>query len=58
MATFLCAGRVDREMRQYIGALVGLGYDPRTSEALLPDNDSELVFDVDFTENDIVEVWF
>ncbi|KAL9952201.1 hypothetical protein ACROYT_G039416 [Oculina patagonica] len=48
--------RVDREMRQYTGALVGLGYDPTTSEALLPDHDSELVFDVDITEKDIVEI--
>ncbi len=45
-------------MRQYTGALVGLGYDPTTSEALLPDHDSELVFDVDITEKDIVEVDF
>ena len=45
-------------MRQYTGALVGLGYDPRTNEALLPDYDSELVFEVDFKEQDIIEVAF
>ena len=45
-------------MRQYTGALVGLGYDPRTNEALLPDYDSELVFEVDFKEQDIIEVGF
>ena len=55
---FFFAHRVDREMRQYTGALVGLGYDPRTSEALLPDHDSELVFDVDMTEDDIIHVRF
>ncbi|KAJ7352988.1 ATP-dependent RNA helicase tdrd9 [Desmophyllum pertusum] len=48
--------RPDRDMRQYTGALVGLGYDPRTSEALLPDHDSELVFDVDITEDDIIGI--
>lgn len=47
--------RVDRDKRQYTGALVGLGYDPTTNEALLPDYDSELVFEVDFTERDIVD---
>lgn len=35
---------------------MGLGYDPATNEALLPDYDSELVFEVDFRENDIVDV--
>lgn len=48
--------RVDRDKRQYTGALVGLGYDPTTNEALLPDYDSELVFEVDFTERDIVDI--
>lgn len=43
-------------MRQYTGALVGLGFDPGTGEALLPDHDSELVFDVDVTEDDIIGV--
>jgi len=43
-------------MRQYTGALVGLGYDPRTGEALLPDHDSELVFEVEITEDDIIGV--
>lgn len=43
-------------MRQYTGALVGLGFDPRTGEALLPDHDTELVFDVEITEDDIIGV--
>lgn len=43
-------------MRQYTGALVGLGFDPSTGEALLPDHDSELVFDVEVTEDDIIGV--
>ena len=43
-------------MRQYTGALVGLGFDPSTDEALLPDHDSELVFDVEITEDDIIGV--
>lgn len=43
-------------MRQYTGALVGLGFDPRTNESLLPDHDIELVFDVDITEDDIIGV--
>ena len=43
-------------MRQYTGALVGLGFDPMTGEALLPDHDIELVFDVDITEDDIIGV--
>lgn len=43
-------------MRQYTGALVGLGFDPRTGEALLPDHDSELEFDVEITEDDIIAV--
>lgn len=52
----LLSSRVDREMRQYTGALVGLGFDPSTGEALLPDHDSELVFDVEVTEDDIIGV--
>lgn len=48
--------RVDGDKRQYTGALVGLGYDPATNEALLPDYDSEQVFEVDFRENDIVDI--
>ena len=43
-------------MRQYTGALVGLGFDPTTGEALLPDHDSELVFEVEITEDDIIGV--
>ena len=45
-------------MRKYTGALVGLGYDPSTGHALLPDHDSELVFEVEITQDDIILVRF
>ena len=38
------------------GALVGLGYDPSTGHALLPDHDSELMFEVEITQDDIIQV--
>ena len=52
---FACS-RTDPEKRQYTGALVGLGYDPTTGYALLPDHDSELVFEVEITQDDIIQV--
>ena len=52
---FACS-RTDPEKRQYTGALVGLGYDPSTGHALLPDHDSELVFGVEITQDDIIQV--
>ena len=48
--------RTDPEKRQYTGALVGLGYDPSTGHALLADHDSELVFEVEITQDDIIQV--
>ncbi|KAK2567406.1 ATP-dependent RNA helicase TDRD9 [Acropora cervicornis] len=48
--------RTDPEKRQYTGALVGLGYDPITGYALLPDHDSELVFEVEITQDDIIQI--
>ena len=48
--------RTDPEKRKYTGALVGLGYDPSTGQALLPDHDSELVFEVEITQDDIILV--
>ena len=50
--------RADPEYRKYTGALVGLGFDPHTGQALLPDHDSEIVFEVDITQNDVVQVRF
>jgi len=46
--------RTDPEKRKYTGALVGLGYDPHTGQALLPDHDSEIVFEVEITQHDII----
>ena len=48
--------RADPEKRQYTGALVGLGYDPATNRPLLPDHDSELTFEVEIDQEDIVNV--
>lgn len=46
--------RTDPEKRKYTGALVGLGFDPNTGQALLPDHDSELVFEVEITQDDLI----
>ena len=56
MPVFVCyiVYRTDPEKRKYTGAVVGLGYDPSTGLALLPDHDSELVFEVDIDEKDII----
>ena len=51
-----CIHRADPEYRKYTGALVGLGFDPHTGKALLPDHDSELVFEVDINEDDLIKV--
>ena len=48
--------RTDPEVRQYTGALVGLGYDPRTNLPILPDHDIEVVFDVAIDWKDLVSV--
>lgn len=39
-----------------MGALCGLGWDPETGEALLPERDIEVVFDTLITQEDIYKV--
>ena len=51
-----CIHRADPEYCKYTGALVGLGFDPHTGKALLPDHDSELVFEVDIDQDDLIKV--
>ena len=48
--------RVDELMRQYTGALCGLGFDPSTGESLYGDHDIELTFDTLFTQEDLEKV--
>jgi len=48
--------RTDPQKQQYTGALVGLGYDEKSNQPLLPDHDIELTFDVDITVDDLVKV--
>ncbi|CAH3166074.1 unnamed protein product [Porites lobata] len=48
--------RADPEYCKYTGALVGLGFDPHTGKALLPDHDSELVFEVDIDQDDLIKI--
>lgn len=40
----------------YTGALCGLGWDTHSQEAMLPDHDMELTFDVMLDVEDIIEV--
>ncbi|XP_048586381.1 ATP-dependent RNA helicase TDRD9 isoform X1 [Nematostella vectensis] len=48
--------RTDPDKHQYTGALIGLGYDPRTNRPMLPDHDIELTFDVEINQNDVIIV--
>ena len=48
--------RVDPKKTRYIGAICGLGVDPHTKRAALPDNDIELPFDVKIDLEDILKV--
>ncbi|XP_066585489.1 probable ATP-dependent RNA helicase spindle-E [Prorops nasuta] len=40
----------------YIGALCGLGYDPRTKESLYPEHDVEVRFDTEITMEDLENI--
>lgn len=48
--------RCDPEYTRFTGALCGLGYDKTTGEALNPDNDIEIVFDIDITLETVVKI--
>uniref|UniRef100_H3DIZ7 RNA helicase n=1 Tax=Tetraodon nigroviridis TaxID=99883 RepID=H3DIZ7_TETNG len=48
--------RTNEERTCYTGALCGLGWDSRTKEAILPNRDIELAFDVKFDIEDIYEI--
>ncbi|XP_036398195.1 ATP-dependent RNA helicase TDRD9 [Megalops cyprinoides] len=48
--------RTNEERTCYSGALCGLGWNPLTQEAVLPEHDMELAFDVTFDVEDITEI--
>ncbi|XP_013884818.1 putative ATP-dependent RNA helicase TDRD9 [Austrofundulus limnaeus] len=48
--------RTNEERTSYTGALLGLGFNSQTEEAILPENDIELAFDVKFDVEDITEI--
>ncbi|XP_050405391.2 ATP-dependent RNA helicase TDRD9 [Patella vulgata] len=48
--------RTDRKRERYIGAICGLGFDPHTGQAILPDHDIELTFDTKIDDEDIVKI--
>uniref|UniRef100_A0A3Q2P5S3 ATP-dependent RNA helicase TDRD9 n=1 Tax=Fundulus heteroclitus TaxID=8078 RepID=A0A3Q2P5S3_FUNHE len=48
--------RTNEERSYYTGALFGLGFNGRTQEAVLPENDIELQFDVKMDATDIIEI--
>uniref|UniRef100_A0AAQ5XR48 ATP-dependent RNA helicase TDRD9 n=1 Tax=Amphiprion ocellaris TaxID=80972 RepID=A0AAQ5XR48_AMPOC len=48
--------RTNKERTCYTGALCGLGCNSQTQEAILPEHDIELAFDVKFDVEDITEV--
>ncbi|XP_062851750.1 ATP-dependent RNA helicase TDRD9 [Trichomycterus rosablanca] len=48
--------RTDEEQTCFTGALCGLGSNPITHEAILPERDIELAFDVKFDVDDIAEI--
>ncbi|KAG7166278.1 ATP-dependent RNA helicase TDRD9-like 3, partial [Homarus americanus] len=48
--------RVNNECTRYTGALIGLGYDEENGRAIYPDEDIELEFDVNFTQNDLITI--
>nr|XP_015825541.2 ATP-dependent RNA helicase TDRD9 [Nothobranchius furzeri] len=48
--------RTNDERTCYSGALCGLGFNSQTQEAILPDNDIELAFDVRFDVEDLTEI--
>lgn len=53
---FLSSDRTNEERTRYTGALCGLGWDSQTQDAILPEHDIELGFDVKFDVEDIIEV--
>lgn len=52
----MCVYRTDEKQTCFTGALCGLGSNPITHEAILPEQDTELAFDVKFDVDDIAEV--
>uniref|UniRef100_A0A3P8UNC6 ATP-dependent RNA helicase TDRD9 n=1 Tax=Cynoglossus semilaevis TaxID=244447 RepID=A0A3P8UNC6_CYNSE len=48
--------RMNEEGTCYTGALCGLGWDAHSQEAMLPDHDMELTFDVMLDVEDIIEI--
>uniref|UniRef100_A0A3Q4GWC5 ATP-dependent RNA helicase TDRD9 n=1 Tax=Neolamprologus brichardi TaxID=32507 RepID=A0A3Q4GWC5_NEOBR len=48
--------RTDEERTCYTGALCGLGFNSQKQEAILPEHDIELAFDVKFDVDDITEI--
>ncbi|XP_076060953.1 tudor domain containing 9 protein spindle E isoform X2 [Oratosquilla oratoria] len=48
--------RVDETKQRYTGAIFGLGVDPTTGEAIYPDDDIELAFDIPFTQEDLIMI--
>ncbi|KAM3849979.1 ATP-dependent RNA helicase TDRD9-like [Diretmus argenteus] len=48
--------RTNGERTCYTGALCGLGWNSRTEEAILPEHDMELTFDVKFDVEDLTEI--
>lgn len=48
--------RTDEERTYFTGTLCGLGWNSVTKQAVLPEHDIELAFDVKFGIEDIIEV--
>ncbi|KAM6912257.1 ATP-dependent RNA helicase TDRD9 [Xenentodon cancila] len=48
--------RTDEDKTCYTGAICGLGFNSQTQEAILPEHDIELGFDVKFNVEDITEI--
>uniref|UniRef100_I3KW58 RNA helicase n=1 Tax=Oreochromis niloticus TaxID=8128 RepID=I3KW58_ORENI len=48
--------RTDEERTCYTGALCGLGFNSQKQEAILPEHDIELAFDVKFDVDDVTEI--
>lgn len=50
--------RLDQEGKHKTGVLCGLGFNPVTNTSLYPDHDMDMGFDVQFSTEDLVRVWF
>ncbi|XP_066947953.1 ATP-dependent RNA helicase TDRD9 isoform X1 [Macrobrachium rosenbergii] len=48
--------RVSKDGTHYTGALIGVGADSQTRGSLYPEEDIEIAFDVDFTEDDLLMI--